>query len=109
MGVRTRAVKTRDNARAVASHGASDRGKCPPVVITPRFLANFGVVTPNQEDPKEPSPPEAVSEPASSASSVDCTRTASGSAPSVREVGGRDGPEPTRYGDWELRGRCIDF
>jgi hypothetical protein len=27
----------------------------------------------------------------------------------VREVGGRDGPEPTRYGDWELRGRCIDF
>jgi hypothetical protein len=32
---------------------------------------------------------------------------ASGSTP--REVGGRDGPEPTRFGDWELRGRCIDF
>jgi hypothetical protein len=32
---------------------------------------------------------------------------ASGTAP--REVGGRDGPEPTRFGDWELRGRCIDF
>jgi hypothetical protein len=26
-----------------------------------------------------------------------------------REVGGREGPEPTRYGDWELKGRCIDF
>jgi hypothetical protein len=26
-----------------------------------------------------------------------------------REIGGREGPEPTRYGDWELRGRCIDF
>ncbi|MEO8010080.1 MAG: DUF1674 domain-containing protein [Dokdonella sp.] len=25
------------------------------------------------------------------------------------EVGGRDGPEPTRYGDWEKDGRCIDF
>jgi hypothetical protein len=25
------------------------------------------------------------------------------------EIGGRAGPEPTRYGDWELRGRCIDF
>jgi hypothetical protein len=25
------------------------------------------------------------------------------------EVGGRQGPDPTRYGDWELRGRCIDF
>lgn len=26
-----------------------------------------------------------------------------------REVGGRDGPDPTRYGDWEKAGRCIDF
>ncbi|HSX65419.1 MAG TPA: DUF1674 domain-containing protein [Pseudoxanthomonas sp.] len=25
------------------------------------------------------------------------------------EIGGRDGPEPTRYGDWEKNGRCIDF
>jgi hypothetical protein len=25
------------------------------------------------------------------------------------EVGGRNGPEPTRYGDWESKGRCIDF
>ena len=25
------------------------------------------------------------------------------------EFGGRDGPEPTRYGDWEKNGRCIDF
>jgi shikimate dehydrogenase len=30
-------------------------------------------------------------------------------ANAVREVGGASGPEPTRYGDWELRGRCIDF
>jgi hypothetical protein len=28
---------------------------------------------------------------------------------SGREIGGREGPEPTRFGDWELRGRCIDF
>ncbi|HEV7985625.1 MAG TPA: DUF1674 domain-containing protein [Steroidobacteraceae bacterium] len=27
----------------------------------------------------------------------------------VREIGGPAHPEPTRYGDWELRGRCIDF
>ena len=25
------------------------------------------------------------------------------------EIGGRQGPEPTRYGDWEKDGRCIDF
>ena len=26
-----------------------------------------------------------------------------------RELGGPVGPEPTRYGDWERKGRCIDF
>jgi hypothetical protein len=25
------------------------------------------------------------------------------------EHGGPTGPEPTRYGDWERKGRCIDF
>jgi hypothetical protein len=25
------------------------------------------------------------------------------------EVGGPKGLEPTRYGDWEKQGRCIDF
>ena len=29
--------------------------------------------------------------------------------PKPREVGGPKGPEPTRYGDWEKAGRCIDF
>lgn len=28
---------------------------------------------------------------------------------SPAEIGGRDGPEPTRFGDWEKNGRCIDF
>lgn len=25
------------------------------------------------------------------------------------EIGGPSGPEPTRYGDWERRGRLSDF
>lgn len=25
------------------------------------------------------------------------------------EVGGRDGPEPVRYGDWERKGIAVDF
>lgn len=25
------------------------------------------------------------------------------------EVGGPQGPEPTRFGDWEVGGRCSDF
>ena len=26
-----------------------------------------------------------------------------------KELGGRDGPEPVRYGDWERKGIAIDF
>lgn len=26
-----------------------------------------------------------------------------------KEIGGRGGLDPTRYGDWEKSGRCIDF
>lgn len=26
-----------------------------------------------------------------------------------KEINGRNGPEPTRFGDWEKNGRCIDF
>ena len=29
--------------------------------------------------------------------------------PMPREIGGTKGPEPTRYGDWEHKGRCTDF
>ena len=25
------------------------------------------------------------------------------------ELGGRDGPEPVRYGDWEKKGLAVDF
>lgn len=30
-------------------------------------------------------------------------------APMPKEIGGVKGPEPTRYGDWEHKGRCTDF
>jgi len=30
-------------------------------------------------------------------------------APPAGEIGGPEGPEPTRYGDWERAGRCVDF
>ncbi|MSR08814.1 MAG: DUF1674 domain-containing protein [Gammaproteobacteria bacterium] len=29
--------------------------------------------------------------------------------PPPREIGGPTGPDPTRFGDWERGGRCIDF
>lgn len=29
--------------------------------------------------------------------------------PTAKEVGGRNGPEPTRFGDWEKKGITYDF
>lgn len=31
------------------------------------------------------------------------------SGDAVPEIGGRKGPDPTRFGDWEKNGRCVDF
>ena len=30
-------------------------------------------------------------------------------AKTTKEHGGQKGPDPTRFGDWEKAGRCIDF
>lgn len=27
----------------------------------------------------------------------------------AKEINGPKGPEPTRFGDWERKGRCVDF
>jgi hypothetical protein len=37
------------------------------------------------------------------------THAAVATAPRPVEIDGPSGPEPTRYGDWERKGRCIDF
>ena len=29
--------------------------------------------------------------------------------PPLKEIGGRGGKDPVRYGDWELNGKCVDF
>jgi hypothetical protein len=36
-------------------------------------------------------------------------RAASPPATPKDEIGGPEGPEPTRYGDWERKGICVDF
>ncbi|MFN7183834.1 MAG: DUF1674 domain-containing protein [Thermomonas haemolytica] len=55
----------------------------------------------------------AMPEPASVAPGQESAVPHDPAAPSVRtevvEIGGRGGPDPTRYGDWEKNGRCIDF
>jgi len=36
-------------------------------------------------------------------------RAAEQAAALPTEEGGRDGPEPTRFGDWERKGVAVDF
>ena len=36
-------------------------------------------------------------------------RKAAKKAEMPTELGGRDGPEPVRYGDWENKGIAVDF
>jgi hypothetical protein len=61
-----------------------------------------------------PNVPSVSVAPVSAAASAQDVR-ASGGQPSPAdpkpetEVGGPTGPEPTRFGDWEKNGRCIDF
>ncbi|MGD0490845.1 MAG: succinate dehydrogenase assembly factor 4 [Steroidobacteraceae bacterium] len=60
-------------------------------------------MTPTHEVQIAASPPaQSESPPGQSPPTPETTR-------SRLEVGGPRGPDPTRYGDWELRGRCIDF
>lgn len=36
-------------------------------------------------------------------------RAAQTQQPLPREIGGRGGLDPARFGDWEIKGRAIDF
>jgi hypothetical protein len=59
-----------------------------------------------------PSAAEATSDAAVHDATKDSTtaqRAAHPAGARAKEIGGREGPDPTRYGDWEMRGRCIDF
>ena len=40
---------------------------------------------------------------------ADATPAKPAPMPMPKEIGGPKGPEPTRYGDWEVKGRCTDF
>ncbi|NIM28641.1 MAG: DUF1674 domain-containing protein [Gammaproteobacteria bacterium] len=53
-------------------------------------------------------PDDAGSRPAPAAGEAEPRPKAGRRAP-PKEIGGPEGPEPTRYGDWERNGRCSDF
>jgi hypothetical protein len=56
-------------------------------------------------DEKPDLPPEALR----ALAEAEERRKAAKPADLPTELGGRDGPEPARYGDWEKKGIAIDF
>lgn len=59
-------------------------------------LRQIRPMTETASEPATPTPPQSDGQPQKP-------------APRPKEVGGPPGPEPTRFGDWERNGRCIDF
>ena len=62
----------------------------------------YNTALPSSDNVKDPGVKEKEAKGASStAKAAEQTQPA--------EWGGPKGPEPTRYGDWEAKGRCTDF
>lgn len=57
------------------------------------------------DDPDTALPPEAQR----ALAEAEARRRAARPTPLPKELGGRDGPEPVRYGDWEKKGIAVDF
>lgn len=60
---------------------------------------HIGVMDDNKDKPGTPPPPAPASKPI----------TRKEDLPKVEEIGGPQGPEPTRFGDWSIKGRVSDF
>jgi len=61
------------------------------------------------ESPRAEERNETPHQPAQAVPTKAPTVPTTASKPMPKEIGGRGGLEPTRYGDWEKDGRCIDF
>ena len=57
------------------------------------------------QDPKSDLPPEAKR----ALAEAEARRKAADATDLPKELGGRDGPEPVRFGDWENKGLAVDF
>jgi hypothetical protein len=59
----------------------------------------------------ETPPPEKVLTPAAQRALAEAAerRAAEEKRVAETEIGGPSGPEPTRFGDWERKGICVDF
>ncbi len=59
----------------------------------------------NDQSGKKPLPPAAIR----ALREAEERRKAEKPTDMPKEIGGRGGADPARYGDWEVNGRAIDF
>ena len=71
-------------------------------------MANDEKIGPAETD-RPTAPPPAEAEPPTAPSSKPDDGDKGVESHRETEIGGREGPDPTRYGDWEINGRCVDF
>jgi hypothetical protein len=86
---------TRLHAAASRKSGGRNRG----ILAHSRAMPVPPDPSPKNTGRAAPAPPTGETAPPASASGAD----------PVAEIGGPGGPDPTRFGDWERAGRCIDF
>ncbi len=86
-----------------------------PALGKPADMSHIGIMikTPEKPSPDAVDPTDAATT-APEATIPDSAKPDSGATEpdakdAPREIGGRGGPDPTRYGDWEKAGRCVDF
>jgi hypothetical protein len=62
------------------------------------------------EDDTQQSEPKVLTPAAKRAlEEAEARRKAGAQAVPAKEIGGRGGADPARFGDWEIKGRAIDF
>lgn len=68
-------------------------------------------MTQNDQDETAPLPETSELPPAAqrALAEAEARRKAAAELELPPELGGRDGPEPVRYGDWEKKGIAVDF
>jgi len=74
-------------------------------------ISHMSAKAPHPNPPGEDDRPERILPPAAqrALAEAQARRTAEDPAPRPVEIGGPAGPEPVRYGDWEVKGRASDF
>ena len=78
--------------------------------IARRPKARQAPVSPLQEPQKTLSEADAApAETGEAPAASEASKKAADEKPRPKELGGPSGPEPTRYGDWERKGICVDF